>query len=38
MVEEAAKAKALDKGYENHSKMEEISSQTLHVKPKQERL
>ena len=33
MVEEAAKANALNKGYENHSKMGENSSHNLYVKP-----
>ena len=33
MAEEAVKAIALDKGYENHSKMEENSNQILHAKP-----
>ena len=33
MAEEAAKANALNKGYENHSKMGENSSHNLHDKP-----
>ena len=33
MTEKPAKTNALNKGYENHSKMGENSSQTLHAKP-----
>ena len=33
MAEESVKANALDKGYENHSKMGENSSHNLHAKP-----
>ena len=38
MAEEAVKEIALDKGYENHSKMEENSNQILHAKPNKKNL